>query len=182
VSAIETVAVLGASEGGTACAVLSALAGCAVRIHDGAEAALGPACAAVRRRADLALAHGLITPGEWQRILDGILVTADLDEALTGADLVVDAGGAAPDLCRRLAEALRATTWVAAAGALPPAELAARLPQPGRVFGLRLTASPGPVPRVEILATAATSGHVLERARDFAARVNGAARAGGAAP
>jgi 3-hydroxybutyryl-CoA dehydrogenase len=181
VSAIETVAVLGASEGGTACAVLAALAGCAVRLHDGAEAAR-PACEAVRRRTHLALAQGALTRTEAQRVLDGVLFTADLDEALTGADLVVDAGGAQPELCERLGQAVRATAWVAAAGALPPAELAARLPQPGRVFGLRLAASPGPVPRVEILAAAGTSGHVLERARDFAARVNGAARAGSAAP
>jgi 3-hydroxybutyryl-CoA dehydrogenase len=178
VFAIETVVVLGASEGGTACAVLAALSGCAVRLHDRAEAALGFASEAVRRRADLAHAQGAITRTEVQRILDGVLFTSDLEEALTGADLVVDAGGAAPDVCERLAHALRATAAIAAAGGIAPADLAARLPQPGRVFGLQLAASAGPVPRVEILAAPATSGHVLERARDFAARVNGAARVG----
>lgn len=173
--AIETVAVLGASEGGTACAVLAALAGCAVRLHGGA-ASLDQAFEAVRRRADLAVAQGAITRSERQRILDGVLFTSDLDEALTGVDLAVDAGEAAPDLCERLAEALRATAGVAAAGAVSPDDLAARLPQPGRVFGLRLAASTGPVPRMDVIAAPGTSAHVLERARDFAARVNGAAR------
>jgi 3-hydroxyacyl-CoA dehydrogenase len=171
---IETVAVLGATERGTACAVLAALAGCAVRVHD--ECALLPAASQeVRRMAELAFAHGAVTRTEVQRILDGVLFTADLEEALTGADLAVDAGAAAPPV-EGLAGALRATTAVAAAGATPAAEIAARLPQPGRVLALRLLSSVGPVPRLEIEAAPETSPHVVERARAFAARVHRAAR------
>jgi 3-hydroxybutyryl-CoA dehydrogenase len=173
---IETVAVLGASEGGTACAILAALAGCVVRIHDPDGPALAEASEAVRRRVELALAQGAITPGERQRILDGVIFTPDLEEALTGADLAVDAGSGAPPPVARLAEALRATAAVAAAGATSPSDLAAGLPQPGRVLALRLAASGGPVPRVEVLPGHATTPHVLERARAFAARVNRAAR------
>jgi 3-hydroxyacyl-CoA dehydrogenase len=173
---IETVAVLGASEGGTACAVLAALAGCAVRLHDPDGPALAEASEAVRRRVDLACSQGTITPSERQRILDGVLFTLDLEEALTGADLAVDAGSGVPPPTARLAEVLRATATVAAAGATPPSELAAALPQPGRVLAIRLTALGGPVPRVEVVAARATSAHVLERARAFATRVNRAAR------
>jgi 3-hydroxyacyl-CoA dehydrogenase len=175
---IETVAVLGASEGGTAWAVLAALAGCAVRLHDPDGPALDGASEALRRRVDLAFAQGAITPTERQRILDGVLFTPDLEEALTGADLAVDASGAPPPVAR-LAQALRATAAVAAAGATSPSDLAAGLPQPGRVLALRLAASGGPVPRVEIAPAHATSPHVLERARAFAARVNRAARVPG---
>ncbi len=53
---IETVAVLGASEGGTACAVLAALGGCTVRLHDASDAAIASACEAVLRRVDRAFA------------------------------------------------------------------------------------------------------------------------------
>ncbi len=174
---IETVAVLEASEGGTACAVLAALGGCTVRLHDASDAAVASACEAVRRRVELAFAQGAITRTEQQRILDGVLFTTDLEEALTGADLVVDSGAiASAGLLDRLAAALRATAAIAAAGATTPADLAARVPQPGRVFALRLVASDGPVPRLEVAAAPATSAHVLERARAFAARVNGAAR------
>lgn len=174
---IETVAVLGASGGGTACAVLSALAGCAVRFHDGSDRAVVATCEAVRRTVDLAFAQGAITRTEQQRILDGVLFTTDLDEALTGADLVVDANEVpAPGVLDRLAGALRATAAIAAAGATSPADLARRLAQPGRVLALRLADSGGPVPRVEVAAAPTTSAHVLERARAFAARVNGAAR------
>lgn len=172
---IETVAVLGASEAGTACAVVAALAGCTVRVHERDAATLGSASEAVRRRVELGVAQGAFTATERQRILDGVLFTSDLDEALTGADLAVDAGPRAPPVAR-LAEALRATAAVAAAGATSPAELAASLPQPGRVLALRLTGSGGPIPRLEVDPAPATTRHVLERARDFAARVNRAAR------
>ena len=58
----------------------------------------------------------------------------------------------------------------------------ARLPQPGRVLALRLTESSGPVPLLEMVAAPATSAHVLECARAFAARVNRAARLISGAP
>jgi len=174
---IETVAVVGATEAGTACAVLAALAGCAVRVFDGSDAALERGFEAVRRRVEVAFAAGAITRTERQRILDGVLFTPDLQEALIGADLAVDAAGAAPeDLYSRLAEALRATAAVAAAGGREPHELASRLPQPGRVLALDLADAHGPVPRIHIRAAASTSAHVLERAHAFAARVNHASR------
>jgi 3-hydroxyacyl-CoA dehydrogenase len=177
---IETVAILAATERGTACAVLAALAGCAVRVHDESHLI----CAAsdeLRRIAELAFAAGAVTRTELQQILDGVLFTSELDEALTGADLAIDAGLAPPPV-ERLAAELRATAAVAAAGATPAAELAARLPQPGRVLALRVASSVGPVPRIELEPAPATSPHVLERARAFAARVHRAARHAPAVP
>ena len=171
---IETVAVLGASEGGTACAVLAALAGCAVRLHDPEGALSAPD--AVRRLVELAVDQGALTLSQRQTILDGILFTNDLEEALTAADLAVDMGAGGPPPARALAEALRATTAVAAAGVATSADLAATLPQPGRVLGLRLEPSGGPLPRVEVDPARGTSAHVLARVRAFAARVNLATR------
>jgi 3-hydroxybutyryl-CoA dehydrogenase len=174
---IETVAVVGASETGSTCALLASLAGCTVRLFDPSEAALARAFDGVRRRIELAFASGVVTRGERQRTLDGLLFTPDLEEALTGADLAVDASaGAGEEVFGLLAEALRATTAVAAAGGAEPAAIAARLPQPGRVLALRLADAHGPVPRVDVVGLPTTSPHVLERARSFAARVNRAAR------
>lgn len=178
---IETVAVLGASEAGTACALLAALAGCTVRLHDPDDAALGAGSDALRGRVELGMAQGALTATERQRILDGVLFTPELDDALTGADLVIDAGRLPPPAAR-VGESLRATAVVAAAGATPPAALVAALPQPGRVVALRLAASDAPLPRVEVEPTPGTTGHVLERARAFAARANLAARAPAAIP
>jgi 3-hydroxyacyl-CoA dehydrogenase len=173
---IDTVAVLGANDTGTVCALLAALAGCSVRLHDPDETALGAAPELVRRKVELGVAQGVFTVSERQRILDGILFTADLDEALTAADLAVDASITASPPAAHVAAALRATAAVAAAGATPAADLAAALPQPGRVLTLRLCATGGPVPRVEVDPAPSTTGHVLERARAFSARVNRAAR------
>ena len=172
---IETVAVMGASDAGASCAVLASLAGCAVRLHDPAAGALERAAAAVRRGVERALAGGAITAGERQRILDGILLTPDLEEAVTAADLVVDAGPAAPARLAELGALLRATAALAAAGATPPDALAAAVPQPGRVLALAVAEAAGPMPRLEVRAAAATQAHVLDRATHFAARVNRAA-------
>jgi 3-hydroxyacyl-CoA dehydrogenase len=174
---IETVAVVGASEAGTTCAVLAALAGCSVRVFDPADCALERAFETVRHRVELAFSAGAITRTERQRILDGVLFTPDLEEALTGADLAVDAGAAGvEDLPAQLAAALRATAAVAAADGRAACELAARLPQPARVLALELAEVQGPVPRLEVVAAPSTSAHVLERAHAFAARVNRAWR------
>jgi 3-hydroxyacyl-CoA dehydrogenase len=119
----------------------------------------------------------VITRTERQRILDGLLFTPDLDEALTGADLAVDAAAGTGDgLAGHLAAALRATAAIAAAGVTPAAALASAVPQPGRVLSLRLADSQGPVPRLDVLPAPGTSPHVVERARAFAARVNRASR------
>jgi 3-hydroxyacyl-CoA dehydrogenase len=174
---IDTVAVLGASETGATCAVLASLAGCAVRVFDASDAALDRGFEAVRQRVELAFAAGMITRSERQRTLDGVLFTPDLEEAVTGADLAVDALPAcADDVYAGLAGALRATTAVAAAGGCPPEEIAARLPQPSRVLALSLADVQAPVPRLELRAARATSAHVLARATAFADRVNRAWR------
>lgn len=174
---IETVAVVGATEPGSACAVLAALAGCAVRVHDPSPEALDRASAAVRERVELALAAGVITPGERQLILDGVLFTEDLEEAATAADLVVHAAASSEPLRSRLGELLRATTAIAAWGG-DAALLADGLPQPGRVLALTLEETYGPVPRLEVSPGPVTVRHVLDRAAAFAARVNRASRVG----
>ncbi len=167
---------VGASEAGTACAVLAALAGCAVRVFDASDAALDRAFEAVRRRVEIAFASGVVTRTERQRILDGLLFTPDLEEALTGADLAVDAAPGSDDVVAHLAAALRATAAIAAAGETAATTLASRVPQPGRVLALRLADAHGPVPRLDVLPAPGTTPHVLERARAFAARVNRASR------
>jgi hypothetical protein len=173
---IDTVAVVGATDSGSAVAVLAALAGCVVRVHDTSPEALERAFATVRDRVELAFAAGAITPGEKQRILDGVLFTPDLEEAATAADLVVHAAAPSGPGSVRLGELLRATTAVAAAGGDDAALLASGLPQPGRVLALALEETHGPVPRLRLGPGPVTVGHVLDRASAFEARVNRASR------
>jgi len=130
----------------------------------------------VRERVDLATGAGALTRGERQRVLDGVLFTPDLDEAATGADLLVDAEETlAGERWSELGAVLRASTVVAAAGARSAEVIAAHLSHPRRVLSLRLVRVPGPLQRAEVTAGPHTDPHALSRARRLVERINGAA-------
>jgi 3-hydroxyacyl-CoA dehydrogenase-like protein len=176
--AIETVAVLGSGEAAYACAILSALSGCAVRVHDPAPEALDRAFEAVRFRVDVAIERGLLTRSDRQRILDGILFSPDLAEAVTGADLVLeleDDPVAAGSELGRLTGLVRASAALAAPSVEAALALLATVPQPGRVLALQADRSSG-FTRVVVLPTPHTSRHTLEAVEAFAARVNARGR------
>jgi 3-hydroxybutyryl-CoA dehydrogenase len=176
--AIETVAVLGPGEAADAVAVLAALAGCAVRVHDPVPEALGRAATSVRFRVDVAIERGLLTRSDRQRILDGILFTPDLEEAVTGADLVVDAardpGEAEPELAR-VAELARASAALAAPDVEAALELSSVIAQPGRVVVVTVDRSAG-YSRLGVAATPRTAAHTLADVEAFAARANARGR------
>lgn len=176
--AIETVAVLGDGEAAHACAILSALAGCAVRVHDPSPPTLDRSFEAIRFRVDLAIERGLLTRSDRQRILDGILFTPDLAEAVTGADLVLeleDDPAAAESALAQLSHLVRATAALAAPSVEAALALLPVVPQPGRVLALQAERSSG-FTRVAVLATPHTARHTLEAVEAFAARVNARGR------
>ena len=115
---IETVAVLGEGDEAHGCAILASLAGCAVRVHVAEAAHLEGVFEAIRFRVDVAIERGLLTRSDRQRILDGILFTPDLEEAVTAADLVVEQGEVPAPGSRLLAAVglVRATAALAAPG------------------------------------------------------------------
>lgn len=181
---IHTVAVLGASEVGGALALRAALAGCEVRLWDPSPERLEASAEAVRREVEGAVAAGALGRADRQRILDGILYTPDLPEAVTGADLAAHAGGPLPSDLAHLGQLLRTTAVLAAEAPAAVAALAAAVPQPGRVLGLVLA---GPERRPEVVPAPGTHAHARSRAEAFASRVARAARAlgpaaGGAPP
>jgi 3-hydroxyacyl-CoA dehydrogenase len=163
---IETVAVLGADREAAGFALLCSLAGLHVRLGDERPAALDEAYRALRQDVEKALAAGLVGREERQRILDGILLTPELDEATLGADLVFATGprepGSASALLARLAGRCRATALLATP--LDPARVDGGLPQPGRVVGLRVQLDDdGPFPMVTLLAGPGTTPHAREQ-------------------
>ena len=172
--AIETVAVLGAGEPAQALALLSALAGCEVRLCDPDPEALARASEGLRRLVGVAVAGGALTPTERQQTLDGVLFTADPAEAATGADLAADLSFASPGRLAELARWVRATSALATRA--PDGEAVAGIPHPGRVLALALVETGGPLPRLVVAFLPTTSAHARERAAHFAARVNRAAR------
>ncbi|HET9552332.1 MAG TPA: 3-hydroxyacyl-CoA dehydrogenase NAD-binding domain-containing protein [Anaeromyxobacteraceae bacterium] len=169
--AIETVAVLGTGDVAHTCAILASLAGCAVRFHHPAPDALDRAFEAIRFRVDLAIERGQLTRADRQRILDGILFTPDLEEAVTSADLVAGLEPGAASILAGAAGLIRATAALATPGIAPAAALADRVPQPGRVLALELDEGHG-FTRLGFRAAPHTSGHTLAGAEAFAARVN----------
>ena len=98
--AIETLAVLGAGDSGIAVARLAALAGLHVRLWDPSEAVLRGALLLVRQQLERAVHAGEVPPEHRQTILDGVLATTDLDEAVAGADAILETGPEAPDVRR----------------------------------------------------------------------------------
>lgn len=175
---IETVTVVGNGDPARSLALLSALAGCAVRALAADRAQLPAAQDRFRHGVDLALAAGALTRTERQRVLDGVLFTADLEEAATGADLAADAVDLEGAAFAALAEHVRATTVLATVGGPPAAEIVAALAQTGRAVGVVLAPTGGPLPRLELVAPRTAAAHAIERAAEFAARVNRAARNG----
>jgi hypothetical protein len=111
-------------------------------------------------------------------VLDGVLFTADLAEAATGADLAADALAPPGSAFSALVEHVRATSVLATVGGPPSAGVVSSLAQAGRVVGVVLAPTGGPLPRLELVAPASASAHAIERAAQFAARVNRAARNG----
>ena len=174
---IETVAILGAGRPSVRTALLCSLAGLQVRLADERTEALDVAFRVLRHDVEQALASGLIGREERQRILDGVLFTPDLDDAVTGADLAFAAEPSTPAQARtlllRVAPGCRSTAILATSE--DPVAVTEGLPQPGRVVGLTLEDPDELLPRVTVRTGPATTDHARLRAMQFAERVDRAA-------
>lgn len=91
-----TVAVLGASEQACELARERAQAGHLVRLYAPGGDALAGAVQRIRATVDGLCGAGHLSRDDRQRTLDGILATTDLEEALAGAAVVLDAREAPP--------------------------------------------------------------------------------------
>lgn len=171
---LQTVAVIGAGDLGSVVARLAALGGLHVRLYDRSADSLRRALDHIRQGVEEAVARGSLSAAGRQGILDGVLATGDLDEAVTETELVLDA---APDLMalkRHLfAEIGRcsAEATLATLSGLPLTEVARAAPRPGQVVGLRFGEPIDGSDRLEIVSLAATELVAVQRARLFAARL-----------
>jgi len=165
---VETLAILGAGDAGIAVARLAALAGLHVRLWDPSEAALHGALLLVRQLLERAVQDGEVPPNHRQTILDGVLATTDLEEAVLGADAVLETGPEAPgvraDVLARAGAAAPGATLIAS-GSLEAVR--ALLPDATRLVGLALGERPGRGPPVA-LECASSSPEARERARALA--------------
>ena len=171
---IETMAVLGAGDTGNGVARAAALGGFHVRLYDPSPDALQRAIEHIRQGVQGAIARGRLSERDRQHILDGVLATTDLEEAVTDADLIIDAAPDLLDLKReifaKLGASCRATAILATTSALRLEVIARGVPQPGRIVGLRFAEPVEDANRVEIVAALRTSPETVDRTRAFAAR------------
>jgi 3-hydroxybutyryl-CoA dehydrogenase len=172
---LQTLVILGAGDAGVTTARLAALAGLGVRLWDPSEAALRASVLLVRIQLERAVREGSAPAEHRQQILDGVLATTDLAEAVAGADLILETGAAVPRIRgAMLARAAELGPGLPLVTTGPLGDLADALPDPSRLAGLVLGEPPG-LRSAEAVGGPATAPWALEAARDLAALLASAA-------
>jgi 3-hydroxybutyryl-CoA dehydrogenase len=179
-TAVSRVTVIGAGAMGHGIAQVAAAAGYDTRLTDALPEALAPARARIARNLEGAITRGKLTADAAQAALARLAMPERLEDAVAGADLVVEAIvedlPAKQHLFRRL-DALVPPHAVLATNtsALPVARLAAATANPGRVLGMHFFNPVHIMKLVEIVVHEGTD-------RDVAARAEGVARRMGKEP
>ena len=173
--AVQNVAVLGGGLMGSGIAEVSAASGLAVVVRDVSEEALGAARGRIEASQARAVKGGKATKDTATEILARIHFTMHLHE-LADADLVVEAVPEDVELktqvLREVAEVVTEEALIASnTSSIPIAELAAVVPNPGRVLGLHFF-SPVPVMSlVEIVVALDTTAGTAAAGKEFVERI-----------
>jgi 3-hydroxybutyryl-CoA dehydrogenase len=169
----RTVAVLGAGTMGAGIAHVVALAGHDVRLFDVSAAALGGARERIRAGLERGVELGRVEPAERDAALSRLRTESGLADAVTGADLVIEAVPERLELKRELlsevADLVSADCLLASnTSSLSISAIAEPVAGAERVLGLHFF---NPVPAmalVEIVRGDRTAERVVERAHSFA--------------
>lgn len=151
-ASLQRAAVLGSGTMGHGIAQVLALSGLSTAVYDVEPRALDAARAKVRANLDAGVERGKVTAAARDAALAALAFTADLDEALRGAEVVIEAVPERLDLKRSLFERL---------GKLPPdvllatntsslsiTKIAAAAAHPERVVGMHFF---NPVPKMKLV-------------------------------
>ncbi|MEC7797572.1 MAG: 3-hydroxybutyryl-CoA dehydrogenase [Pseudomonadota bacterium] len=172
-STITTVAVLGAGQMGAGIAHTVALGGYSVRLYDVAPARLPLAQGEIAASLSRHVGRHLVTQAEADAALARIAVTTDMAEAVSDADLVIEAAledeAVKKALYAEVAPHLGPQTLLASnTSSISITRLASASDRPDRFIGLHFM-KPAPVMRlVEIVRGIATSAETHAAAVDFA--------------
>ena len=171
-TAIRTVAVIGAGTMGHGIAYVASAAGYTVRLHDANTDALARAAERIGAAYEKAIQRGKSSSAERDAGLARLSTPRTLRDALLGADLVIEAVPERIEIKQALfreAEAILDTSAVLASNtsSLSIASIAERLAHPERVIGMHFF-NPVPVMKlVELIQSPATDAHIVDRARGF---------------
>ena len=172
-STITTVAVLGAGQMGAGSAHAVALGGYSVRLYDVAPARLPLAQGEIAASLSRHVGRHLVTQAEADAALARIAVTTDMAEAVSDADLVIEAAledeAVKKALYAEVAPHLGPQTLLASnTSSISITRLASASDRPDRFIGLHFM-KPAPIMRlVEIVRGIATSAETHAAAVDFA--------------
>ncbi len=170
--AIRRVAVVGAGTMGAGIAQSAALAGIEVRLHDASPEALARGLERASAQMDEGVRRGKVDAARRDAAVTLLAGSASIEDALAGADLVIEAVPEVLDLKKSIfammarhcpAPAILASNT----SSLPIGTISADLSDRARVLGLHFFNPPHIMKLVEIVRTDATSGDVVETARTF---------------
>ena len=171
-TAIRTVAVIGAGTMGHGIAYVAAAAGYTVRLHDANAEALSQAAARVASSFEKAIQRGKSSATERDAALACLSTPRSVRDATTGADLVIEAVPERLEIKRSLFRAIEEvvddTALLASnTSSLSIGAIAEGLRRPQRVLGMHFF-NPVPVMKlVELVRSPATDPGAVDRARRF---------------
>jgi 3-hydroxybutyryl-CoA dehydrogenase len=165
---VRQVAVVGAGVMGHGIAQLFAQAGAAVRLHDTAESRLAAGLSAMEESLALLAEEEVLSPPEAAAARSRVRPTTELEVALGGAELVVEAIPelleAKRELLDRIERVVGATAFVASnTSTLPISRLAERARRPERMAIAHFFNPAQLVPLVEVLPHPAMAPAAVER-------------------
>jgi 3-hydroxybutyryl-CoA dehydrogenase len=165
------VAVLGAGTMGHGIAQVSAMAGHDVWMRDIEAEVVEDGLAAVESNLDGGVERGKVTPEEREATLGRLTGTTDLEEAVAGADLVIEAVPEEMALKRETVAEVETHTDDAVVAtntsSLSVTEIASALDRPGRAVGLHFFNPVHIMALVEVVVAEQTSAETLGFAHEF---------------
>lgn len=174
--AVEKIAVVGAGVMGRGIAHAGALGGFEVRLHDVEEGTLKNATSSIEKEMNKAVEKGKLEERETHEALDLISTTSNLEEAVSGADLVIEAVlekmDLKLDLFRRFDELCKPGTVLATnTSTMSPTEIAAATNRPDRCIAMHFFNPAHRVKLVELVRGVETTDETVEVARNVAERM-----------
>lgn len=173
----SALAVLGAGTMGHGIAQVAAMAGFETRLFDVDESALATALERIEANLDKGIAREKVAPVQKEAALAALSTTADRDEAIRGAGIVIEA---VPERLELKRDLLAHAAGTAAPGALLAtntsslsiARIAEGVDRPERVIGMHFFNPVHIMALVEIVRGPDTSDATVERARALADRLD----------
>lgn len=173
---IDTVAVIGAGTMGHGIAQVCAMAGCQTRLYDVNAELIDAGLQRIAKNLDKGVARGKVSEDQKRATLEKLEAAPVLEDAVRGANLVVEA---APEKLELKREIFRKAAAVAGddcvfgtnTSSLSITDIAAPIPNPGRVIGLHFFNPVHIMKLLEIIVGEQTRDEVRDRMRAFAERI-----------